>query len=246
MFQLSTTSNQPLHLGSPPISDSRHGNPITHRPLAYESIKVVWQWRRERILQLRKRKANKRKSRQVFYEEADDGYWDHVAMSYTGKLCMALHFLGERLICSSSTHGQVTYHFLLPRNCAICKNGFQTEEGLHFHSKPAENCQVYMYVTPEILSTYLNLPPLLTELLTSNSAEARHFRSKLRSYNSAMAMASVKPDFVARGAVQSRSNPTITVHGRMYYAIGAHRPPSGGTPRFASVYIHDTDETASN
>ena len=35
-------SNQPLHPGSPPTSDSRHGNPIIHRPLAYESIKVVW------------------------------------------------------------------------------------------------------------------------------------------------------------------------------------------------------------
>ena len=61
-----------------------------------------------------------------------------------------------------------------------------------------------------------------------------------------MAMTSVKTDFVTIGAGQSRFNPTITVHGRIYHAIGALRPPSGGTPRFESVYIHDTDEAASN
>ncbi len=61
-----------------------------------------------------------------------------------------------------------------------------------------------------------------------------------------MAMTSVKADFVTIGAGQSRFNPTITVHGRIYHAIGALRLPSGGTPRFESVYIHGTDEAASN
>ena len=61
-----------------------------------------------------------------------------------------------------------------------------------------------------------------------------------------MAMASVQAEFFARGTGQSKFNPTVTVYGRMYHAIGALRPPTGVMPRFASVYIYDTDHAASN
>ncbi len=61
-----------------------------------------------------------------------------------------------------------------------------------------------------------------------------------------MAMAPVKAQFGARGAGQSRFSPTITVHGRIYPAIGALRPPSEGVSRFASVYIDEKGEAASN
>ena len=89
-------------------------------------------------------------------------------------------------------------------------------------------------------------PPLLKELLISKSAEARHFQSKIRNYNYAMATASLQADFVARGARESKFNPTVSVHGRIYHAIGALRPPTRIMPRFASVYILDTDHSASN
>ncbi len=61
-----------------------------------------------------------------------------------------------------------------------------------------------------------------------------------------MVMASVRADFVTRGPGQSKSNPTITVHGRMSHEIGALCPAFGGTPRFASLYIHDTEQASSS
>ena len=48
-------------------------------------------------------------------------------------------------------------------------------------------------------SGFLKSSSFLRELLTSASAEARHFRLKIRDYNSAMAMASVRSEFVAQG-----------------------------------------------
>ncbi len=113
---------------------------------------------RERIVHLNKGSAkNMRKLRRVFYKETDDEYWYNGAMSYTFKLCTALHFLGERLIGSGSrlsnqkfgiccSNGQVTPYFLLPHSCPIVKNAFQTEGGLHRHPKPAEKFQACMYI----------------------------------------------------------------------------------------------------
>ncbi len=59
-------------------------------------------------------------------------------------------------------------------------------------------------------------------------------------------MASVRGHFVAKGAGESSYNPTVTVHGRMYRGIGALNPPAGLKPRFASVYIHDSEHAAIN
>ena len=93
----------------------------------------------------------------------------------------------------------------------------------------------------QVLPTSRESPPLLRELLNSNSAECRHFRKHIRHYNSALAMASVRENFVTRGPGSSKFNPTVTVHGRMYHEMGALIPPIGKKPRFAAVYIHDTE-----
>ena len=86
---------------------------------------------------------------------------------------------------------------------------------------------------PKIIPTFPEPPALLRQLLTSKSAEARHFRKNIRYYNSAMAMAmaSVRAEFVSRGPGFSKYNPTITVHGRTYHEIGALQPANGIIPR---------------
>ena len=65
-------------------------------------------------------------------------------------------------------------------------------------------------------------------------------------YNSALDMASVRAQFVARGPGPSKYNPTVRVHGRMYHVIGAFEPATGMLPRFPSVIIHDTKHAPSN
>ena len=83
-------------------------------------------------------------------------------------------------------------------------------------------------------------PALLQEVLTSSSAERRHFRKNIRQYNSALVMASVRSEFVSRDPGVFKHNPIITVHGRIYHEIGAFQPADGVLPQYASVSIHNT------
>ena len=68
----------------------------------------------------------------------------------------------------------------------------------------------------------------------------------MRQYNSALAMASVRADFVSRGTGVPKYNPTVTVHGRMYNETSAPEPGNGIIIRNASVYIHDTKHVNSS
>ena len=104
-----------------------------------------------------------------------------------------------------------------------------------------------MHAVSEVLPILPILPEtplLLRELLNACSAEARHFRKKISHYNSALAMAPVRAEFVGLCPGISKYNPTVTVNGSMYHEMGALLPPMGKKPRFAAVYIHDTDNPA--
>ena len=192
-----------------------------------------------------------------FTIDGDTGYWNCGSMSYSCKICSALHFLGEKNTQKGSTmtspkfsecctSGQVTAHFFLSSSCIQCSAIFQSDEGHYRQPKAGECCSSCGAIVPKVLPNFPEPPHLLRELLTSNSAEARHFRRHIRHYNSALAMASVRAEFVARGLGVSKYNPTITVHGRMYHEMGALIPPTGKKPRFAAVYIHDTEQATQN
>ena len=98
----------------------------------------------------------------------------------------------------------------------------------------------------KIISAFAEPPALPRELLTSKSAEARHFRKNIRTYSSALAIASVLDQFVSGGPGPSKFNPNVTFRGRMYHEIGALEPATGILPRLASLYIHDTEQATSN
>ncbi len=69
---------------------------------------------------------------------------------------------------------------------------FLTKGGESSHSLRSEICPFCALETPKVLLMFARPPPLLQELLTLNSRQARHFRKYLRSYNGAMAMDSVR------------------------------------------------------
>ena len=56
----------------------------------------------------------------------------------------------------------------------------------------------------KIIPSFVDPPALLRELLTLNSGEARRFRKRIRMYNSALSMASVRAQFVSRGPGPSK------------------------------------------
>ena len=72
------------------------------------------------------------------------------------------------------------------------------------------------------------------------------FRKNIRMYNSALAVASVRAQFVLRGPGPWQYSPAVMVHMKMYHEIGALEPATGMLRRFASVHIHDTEHETSN
>ena len=60
-------------------------------------------------------------------------------------------------------------------------------------------------------------------------------------YKSALDIASSRTHFVSRVPGPSKQNPTVTLQERMYHKTDAFELATWMLPRFASVYIHDTE-----
>ena len=68
------------------------------------------------------------------------------------------------------------------------------------------------------------------------------FLNSLRSFNNALAMASIGcEEMVIPGF-----NPTFKIQGKVYHRIGALLPNQCEEPKFAQIYFHDTDHEVSN
>ena len=93
--------------------------------------------------------------------------------------------------------------------------------------------------------TPLLKPPLyLMNLYTSLGSEANSFRRNIRGYNSLLACtsfgANVNDEFQRNGV----SN--FSIHGQVYHLIGSLLPEEGQLPRFAQLYIYDTENEVRN
>jgi hypothetical protein len=92
----------------------------------------------------------------------------------------------------------------------------------------------------------IRLPPmnpptaLMTELFVGVSADAKAFLKKARTFNSALAFASVKcvkdKRFTATFGV-----PNFRISGSIYHQIGAYTPPPEHAPAFLQCYFYDGD-----
>lgn len=71
---------------------------------------------------------------------------------------------------------------------------------------------------------------------------SRSFLDNLRSYNNALAMASIGCD----EAVIDGFNPTFKIQGKVYHRIGSLLPTASEEPKFAQIYFHDTDHEVAN
>ena len=93
----------------------------------------------------------------------------------------------------------------------------------------------------------ISLPPLhpapreLLGLLTSQDPLGRSFRLHIRNYNSALAMTSVGRT-VNHSINQGGGGPyTFVLQGQLSHQAGSLLPPEGEPPRYAQLYIYDTD-----
>ena len=94
------------------------------------------------------------------------------------------------------------------------------------------------------LPILLDPPEPLKTLLTEQTGQGRHFRQNIRKYNSAFTMASLEANInmrftkgpMAGGPHQFR------VSGNVYHRMGPLTPGENQPPRFAQVYILETED----
>jgi hypothetical protein len=86
------------------------------------------------------------------------------------------------------------------------------------------------------------LPDLLHRLFTTDTSTARHFRTHIRKYNSALAFASVKytPDTRVAGGLQC-----FQIHGALYHTVGPLEHEANVRPQCAQIFLYDPEDAMS-
>lgn len=97
----------------------------------------------------------------------------------------------------------------------------------------------------------VKLPPLqeppiiMKKLLSGEDSRSKHFTQNIRGYNMMFSFTSMggKID----NTVNNGSGPYVfKLHGLNYHRIGSLLPEEGSTPKFAQLYIYDTENEVNN
>ncbi|XP_058729905.1 uncharacterized protein LOC131601957 [Vicia villosa] len=86
-------------------------------------------------------------------------------------------------------------------------------------------------------------PELLINLMNGQDSRSKHYRENIRAYNSMFCFTSIG------GKVQSNKSggpPQFILGGQNYHRMGSLVPDKGVTPKFAQLYIYDTQNEISN
>lgn len=88
-------------------------------------------------------------------------------------------------------------------------------------------------------------PHLLLSLINGSDKRSKHFKENIRAYNSMFAFTSIG------GKIESNINngggpPQFILSGQNYHRIGSLLPKPGTAPKFAQLYIYDTQNEAKN
>ncbi|XP_019258331.1 PREDICTED: uncharacterized protein LOC109236589 [Nicotiana attenuata] len=88
-------------------------------------------------------------------------------------------------------------------------------------------------------------PQILTQLLFGSGPKSDHFRENIKIYNSMFSFTSMggKVDVSVN---QTRGPRTFKLSGQNYHQIGSLLPPDGSNPKFAQLYIYDTENEVQN
>jgi hypothetical protein len=131
--------------------------------------------------------------------------------------------------------------------CKWCKAQVWVEERSEKSKPPGDDpefsicCQKGFVDLPLLTNT----PKLLVSLLDGTDPRSKHYQVNMRAYNSMFAFTSLG------GKVFSKINngngpPQFILSGQNYHRIGSLLPEPGTTPKFAQLYIYDTQNEIIN
>ncbi|XP_063418456.1 uncharacterized protein LOC134701259 [Mytilus trossulus] len=110
---------------------------------------------------------------------------------------------------------------------------------LNLNAKFSTCCSQGKITIPALLTP----PETLKTLLTENTTRAKYFRQNIRAFNSSLAFSSLG---VKEDILKSRGPYTFRISGSVYHRIGQLFPEPGKAPKFAQIYIYDTDNELAN
>ena len=90
-----------------------------------------------------------------------------------------------------------------------------------------------------------SIPISLDNLMYSGDEKSKHFLKNIRSYNAMFGFTSMG-DKIDNSLNNGKSPPTFRLHGQNYHLIGSLMPLDGEKPKFAQLYIYDTDNEVNN
>lgn len=89
-------------------------------------------------------------------------------------------------------------------------------------------------------------PTLLNDLLDYHgSSNAKHFRRNIRTYNAAFAFTSMGGKVDKK--INKQGGPYVfRINGQTHHLIGSLAPVDGNNPKYAQLYVHDTENEIGN
>jgi hypothetical protein len=89
-------------------------------------------------------------------------------------------------------------------------------------------------------------PPVLQHLLFDHQSEdTKNFQQNTRMYNSMFSFSSPGMKF-DENFTKGRGPPTMRIQGQTCHRIGSMLPPDGELPKYAQLYIYDTENEIQN
>lgn len=96
-----------------------------------------------------------------------------------------------------------------------------------------------------VVPPYEDPPQPLYDLFHKKDPRSHFFTENLRAFNSMFAFTSMGGKINTRKNV-GRGPPVFVLNGENYHRMGSLLPLPGGPPKFAQLYIYDTDNEVSN
>jgi len=96
-----------------------------------------------------------------------------------------------------------------------------------------------------VIAPYLKLPQPLYDLYHKHDRAGKFFLDNIRSFNSMFAFTSMGGR-VINTMNNGNAPPMFVMNGENYHQIGSLLPITGNQPKFAQLYIYDTDNEISN
>ncbi|CAH9126445.1 unnamed protein product [Cuscuta epithymum] len=95
------------------------------------------------------------------------------------------------------------------------------------------------------LPVYKEPPLLLQRLIDGRDARNKHFIENIKSYNNMFAFTSMGGR-IETSINKGKGPPIFKLHGQNYHLIGSLIPTVGSIPKFAQLYIYDTENELQN